>query len=272
MSTWSGIALVVIANVVAVAVMLLVRRRAPDGGYYQDMQQAGWVYSVAGTSFAVILAFVFVLAFQSFDRARTSSSSEADATISLFYGAEIMPAAERDALKGELLCYARAVIALEWPAMRDGHGSPVVEDWVRRLDRTFQQALASSDPKVEAGYGDWLSTMQNRQDGRQGRLDESQPFIPALVWIFLLVGGALVTGFVWLFADPAERTFAQAALPIGVTTVIVSGLVLVAFFDSPYRDTPGAVQPTSMERTLRLVSADGDVARRAPCDADGRPR
>ncbi|HWV84829.1 MAG TPA: hypothetical protein VNZ62_05230 [Capillimicrobium sp.] len=271
MSTWLGIALVVVANLVAVAVMLVVRRRAPDGGYYQDMQQAGWVYSVAGTSFAVILAFVFVLAFQSFDRARTSSSSEAEATISLFYTAEILPATERDALKAELVCYARSVIALEWPAMRDGHDSPVVQDWVRRLDRTFQRAPASSDPKVDAGYGAWLATMQERQDGRQGRLDESRPFIPTLVWIFLLAGGLLVTVFVWLFADPAERTFAQAALPIGVTTVIVSGLVLVAFFDAPYQDTGGAVRPTAMDRTLGLISADGDAARRAPCDADGRP-
>jgi len=271
MSTGLGIALVLLANVVAVAVMLVVRRRAPAGGYYQDMQQAGWVYSVAGTSFAVILAFVFVLAFQAFDRARTSASSEAEATTSLFYTAEILPAAERDALQGEIVCYARAVIALEWPAMRDGRASDVVQGWVLRLDRTFQRAPASSDAKVAAGYGAWLSTMQERQDGRQGRLDESRPFIPPLVWIFLLAGGVLVTGFVWLFADSTERTFAQAALPLGVTTVIVSGLVLVAYFDAPYRDTPGAVQPTAMERTLALVSGERDVGRRAPCDADGHP-
>ncbi|MBX5443438.1 MAG: hypothetical protein IRZ32_18165 [Solirubrobacteraceae bacterium] len=271
MSTWLGIALVIAANVVAVAVMLTVRRRAPAGGYYRDMQQAGWVYSAAGTSFAVILAFVFVLAFQSFDRARTSASAEAEATTSLFATAAIFPAAERDALQGELVCYARAVIALEWPAMRDGTSSDVVQDWVFQLHRTFAEAPASTNPKVDAAYGSWLATMQERQDGRQGRLDEARPFVPPLVWVFLLVGSVLVIAFVWLFVDSAERTFAQAALPIGITTVIVSGLVLVRFFDAPYLTTPGSVQPEAMERTLHLMEGFRDLAIRAPCDTSGRP-
>ena len=66
--------------------------------------------------------------------------------------------------------------------------------------------------------------------------------------------------------------------PFGLTQIqfasITAGavaLVLVAFFDAPYQDTGGAVRPTAMERPLGLISADGDAARRAPCDADGRP-
>ena len=63
--------------------------------------------------------------------------------------------------------------------------------------------------------------------------------------------------FVWLFADRAESRFAQAALPIGVTTVVVAGLILVAFFDRPYQDTAGAVRPTAMEHALTAMSSSG---------------
>ena len=271
MAAWLGILIVVGVNVVAVAVMLLVRAKAPDGGYYNDTQQAGWVYSVAGTSFAVVLAFVFLLTFQSFDRARTDSSSEAEATNSLFHTADFFPAATRDAIQGELLCYGRGVISLEWPAMKHGDTSTVVTNQVRAIETTFAQGpIAADDARTSAAYGAWFDQMQDREDGRQGRLDQAARFVPGLVWLFLLVGGGLVIAFVWLFADRSERTFAQAALPIGVATIVTAGLVLVAFFDKPYA-SQAAVTPTSMERVLPMMRAELRPGVRIPCDAQGHP-
>ncbi len=271
MSLWTGIFIVVATNAVAVVVMLLVRRRAPAGGYYEDMQQAGWVYSVAGTSFAVILAFVFLLTFQSFDRARTSASSEADSVLSLFHIADQFPVPEQRLLKADLVCYGRSVVHIEWKTLAHDEQSPVTRDWALALDHDFNAGDSGGDERVAAAYGAWYDQTDQRQAGRQGRIDEASPFVPALVWVFLLAGGALVIAFVWLFADPGERTFAQAALPVGVTTVVVSGLVLVAFFDGPYRDTSGAVRPVSMQRQLQIIDSEIGPGVPLPCDAQGRP-
>lgn len=275
MSPWLGILIVIAADVVGVSAMLFFRRRAPDGGYYNDTQQAGWVYSVAGTTFAVVLAFVFLLTFQSFDAARTDSSAEAEATTAMFRTAALFPEPSRTALESELVCYGRAVAYLEFPAMAQGGESAAVQRHVRGLHEAFKLTPPGASAKAGAEYGAWFSLEQARQDGRQGRLDQVAPFVPTLVWIFLLAGGVLVIGFVWLFADRSERVFAQAALPIGVTTIVVSGLVLVSYFDSPYRDTNGGVRPTSMVRALsvmqdeRAAQAPGAPL---PCDAQGRPR
>jgi hypothetical protein len=271
-SAWLGILIVVAVNAVAVTVMLYVRANAPDGGYYNDTQQAGWVYSVAGTSFAVLLAFVFLLTFQSFDRARTDSSAEAQATSSLFRTAVFLPTATRDDLQGQLLCYARGVIALDWPAMAHGHGSPIVENRLRSIETTFAAAPASRDDgKTSAAYSAWFDEMQQRQDGRQGRLDQAGSFVPTLVWLFLFAGGVLVIAFVWLFADHSERVFAQAALPVGVATIVTAGLVLVAFFDKPYASS-AAVTPSSMERVLPMMVRELPAGVTEPCDARGLPR
>jgi hypothetical protein len=94
--------------------------------------------------------------------------------------------------------------------------------------------------------------------------------VPTLVWIFLIVGSVLVIAFVWVFADRAESRFAQAALPIGVITVVAAGLILVAFFDQPYHDTAGAVRPTAMQRALAAMDRERPQ-QSPPCDADGRP-
>jgi hypothetical protein len=42
-------------------------------------------------------------------------------------------------LQGALICYSRAAIHEEWPAMRHQRSSPVVDRWVVRLDTTIYQ-------------------------------------------------------------------------------------------------------------------------------------
>jgi hypothetical protein len=60
----------------------------------------------------------------------------------------------------------------------------------------------------------------------------------------------------------------------GVTAVIVSALVVVAFLDSPYGEHTGAIHPTEMRRTLRLMEqtrSPSFASVRVPCDARGTP-
>jgi len=72
--------LVLVAIVgVAIAAMYLVRRRAPAGGFFTDVDRAGAIFGVVGTAFAVLLAFVIFVAFQSYDNARAEAQKEADA-------------------------------------------------------------------------------------------------------------------------------------------------------------------------------------------------
>ena len=44
--------------------MLLVRRRAPEGGYFEDGDRAAGVFGVLATGFSVLLGFIIFLAFR----------------------------------------------------------------------------------------------------------------------------------------------------------------------------------------------------------------
>ena len=125
MSPTLAIVLLVAANALTAGLMLLVRRRAPEGSYFHDTTQASGVFTVAGTAYAVLLAFVFLLAFQSYNSARSAAEREATATASLYHDADAFTAPVAGRLHGEIVCYARSVIYQEWPAMADGHASPV---------------------------------------------------------------------------------------------------------------------------------------------------
>src|SRR5213592_2247186 len=116
---WAALIVVLVA-VVATTAMLLVRRRAPEGSYFEDADRAAGVFGVLATGCAVLLGFVVFLAFESFDTSRTGAVTEAQTIAQEFETAQLMPAAVRDRFSGELVCYARSVVHQEWPRMQSG--------------------------------------------------------------------------------------------------------------------------------------------------------
>src|SRR5262245_17028972 len=93
------------AAAVGVAVMLLVRRHAPDGSFFHDGDRAAGVFGVLATGFAVLIGFVVFLAFTSYDSARSGAESEARTVAQQVETAQLMPPAVRDDLTYELVCY-----------------------------------------------------------------------------------------------------------------------------------------------------------------------
>src|SRR5512132_1241442 len=65
------------AAALAVTAMLLVRLRAPEGGYFEDGDRAAGVFGVLATGFSVLLGFIIFLAFESFDQSRSGAEQEA---------------------------------------------------------------------------------------------------------------------------------------------------------------------------------------------------
>ena len=258
MLTWIAALVVVVMVTAAISVKLLVRRRAPVGGWFTDAPRSAGSLSVIGTIFAVMLGFVILLALQSYQRAREGSSVEAIAVRELHYVAGVFQAPSSDRLRGGLVCYARAVIEDEWPAMREGRSSERVQSWISELDREF----AIADPqgaRQEAAYAQWLDEETQRREGRRERIGEATPFVPLQLWFVLGIGAQ---------ADRREGVLIQS-MPIGfVTALVTAGLLVVLFLDYPYSGETGSIMPTEMRNTLALI----DHGSAAPCDERGIPR
>lgn len=96
--------------------------------------------------------------------------------------------------------------------------------------------------------------------------------IPGTLWAVLIFIALTILTFMLLFADSAERALSQAVLIGSVIAVITATLLLIRFLDDPYRDGFGGLQPTAMERTLRILEQERQVAGDRgplPCDARG---
>ena len=73
--------------------MLLVRRRAPEGSYFQDGDRASGVFGVLATGFSVLLGFIIFLTFTSYDQSRTGAEAEALVVAQQVETAQFLPAA-----------------------------------------------------------------------------------------------------------------------------------------------------------------------------------
>jgi hypothetical protein len=269
---WAAVILLV-AVAFAIAAMLLVRRRAPEGSYFSDGDRASGVFGVLATGFAIFAGFVIFLAFTSYDQSRAGAERESLLVAQQYETAQFLPAV-RDRLAGELVCYARSVVEQEWPRMEDGDLGDEINPWGVALFRTIESAKTSS-PEQEAAFSKWLDQTSDREEARQDRVHGATGITPATVWVVLLLTAVIVFAYMLFFADPAEMKRSQAML-IGSATMVV-GVTLLAIYalDNPYRPGLGSIRPVAMERTLRILdqarAAVGDDAP-IPCDERGEPR
>jgi hypothetical protein len=261
----------VAAAAVTITALLLVRRNAPDGSYFNDGDRAAGVFGVLATGFAVLLGFVVFLAFESYDGARSGAESEALVVAQQFETAQFLPEAARARLGGELVCYGRAVVFQEWPQMEAGSSVQPINPWAVALFRT----LKVTEPRTSAqqsAYDKWLDQTSAREEARNERLHPADGIIPSPLWIVLFLSSVLIFVFMLFFADSGERALVQGMLIGSVTVVIVAMLLLLRGLDNPFNDGVGGLEPTAMERTLVLLEEErrivGDEAP-LPCDATG---
>jgi hypothetical protein len=268
---WAAL-IVVVVGVAAVTAMLLVRRRAPEGSYFEDGDRAAGVFGVLATGFAVLLGFVVFLAFESYDTSRSGAEAEAQIVLEQFETAQLMPAAVRGRFSGELVCYARSVVNREWPRMEAGNLTEGYNPWGITMFRTLETVEPHSSSE-QAAYGKWLDQRTDRESARADRIHGAEGVIPTPLWIVLFLTAGIIFVFMLFFADSGERAIVQATMMGSVAVVITSTLLLLWFLDNPYHADLGGLKPSAMERTAGRLERDTGIARerfKIPCDLQGK--
>jgi hypothetical protein len=268
---WAALIVAAVAAPAVVA-MLFVRRRAPEGSYFSDGDRASGVFGVLATGFSVLAGFVVFLAFTSYDQSRVGAEDEALALWRQIETAQSFPTHLATEVSGELICYGRSVVHVEWPEAEAGNAVGNVNPWGVELFRTLR-AFQPRTPVQESAYDKWLDHTADREAARIDRVHGAEGVIPSPLWVVLILLSIVIVAYVLFFADSAERAVSQGVLMGSVASTIVAMLLLIQFLDSPFQEGVGGIQPVAMERTLRtfdqaLVAVGREVD--PPCDERGR--
>jgi hypothetical protein len=264
--------LIVVADAIAIAAMLLVRRRAPDGSAFTNGDRASGVFGVLATGFALLLGFIVFLAFESYDNSRAGAEDEARIVAQQIETAQFFDEDSAKAFTGELVCYARSVIHTEWPAMEDGQLGEHINPWSVALFRTLK-AVDPQTPAEQEAYSKWFDQTFDREDARQERVHGAAGVLPTPLWIALFFLAAVLFVYTLFFADSGEGRVAQGMLMGSVVTTMVTLLLLLTFLDNPYHPGTGSLRPDAMQRTSLVLDQELEIAGLAqselPCDVSG---
>jgi Protein of unknown function (DUF4239) len=267
---WAAL-LTVGASAVMIAVMLLVRRRAPEGGYFTAGDRAAGVFGLLATGFALLLGFTVFLAFSRYDDSRASAQAEALVVAQQFETAQLLPPDVRVRLSGELICYGRSVVELEWPLIAS-NTHPPPNPWGTALYRTLQ-TIEPRTASEQSAYEAWLSQTSKREEARRDRLHGGEFRVPLPVWLVLFFSATLILLYVLFFADSGEPAVVQALMAGSVTGVVVATLLLLGALNRPYQQDLGGIEPVAMQHTLSIIDETRTtlgIYAPPPCDEAGR--
>jgi hypothetical protein len=216
--TWlSFLAFVVLANAVALGLMLVARRWAAGVGLAAGPPVVNSWATCAGGLCAVLFAFSVVTLWNGWTRAHTNIDFEASA---IRLSARDMAVAQRPMLRG----YVAATIA-EWPRLCGGHQDPAVDEQLAALER-------AAKPTAAAYADDLFRQLSTLEDLRNQRWLSSNRSIPQEVVVALVVLSlALLAVLALALPDlPAMHV----ALTLCVATAIGTLFWLVAVLEFPF--------------------------------------
>ena len=266
---WTTALLVIVPTVLFVVLVVVLHHYfAPEGGWLRSMEDAGEIFSTVGTGLAVLIAFLIVAAFGHYQSARDAVGQEAVAVQQQYVMASYFDEADSTALQGEVICYARAVVDDEWPAMQASSESDRVQGWVDAMDDSMREAQVGDQKQVEA-LAHWFDVSNDRQEARRARLAESKPFVPDFLWAALILISVVVLGYQLLMIDPKVRVVGQAYSMAAMAITVFAALAVVYMVDRPFNDRGAAIPHTRMSTALGVMERTAPAT--LPCDGAGNP-
>lgn len=227
----SGFIIVFLSILLAIAGMYMVRRRTPFTKLKDNNEVAGFIYSMIGIVYAVLLGFIVVVVWEKYSDTESSVQEEAVHISILLRDAQTLPEAARTQLQERLLGYARSVVNDEWQMMAKGESSPIT---TQAYD-TIWQAYYEIQPQTERDkifYQESIKGLNDLSHSRRFRLLSSRSGLPVALWVLLIGGGIIAVGFTYLFG--IENSWTQMLMVASLAGLIGFILFLIISLDFPF--------------------------------------
>ncbi len=190
------------------------------------------VFTVIGTTYAVLLAFIAMLAWEGFNRAQAITDSESSLVQNVYQLIDGLTGPEMPAMRQDALAYAEAVAHTEWPAQSAGHAVAEDEPHLNHLTVT---ALHLRPNNIADGnlHTLLLGDLAQLGTARRERLFAARTPIPAILWFVLIVGGVITVAVASLLGAPSLLMHLAMSSLLAVSGALV--LLVIVALSNPFR-------------------------------------
>ena len=147
---WQSGAVILAAGVAgALLLQILAHRLLPAMVRHDHTVLGAAIFSVIGTTYAVLLAFMATTAWEQYSTAEALARREADLIGSIYHVSYGVAEPAGMAIRDDLVAYVTHVINVEWPAQIAGHAVPAAEPLLLRPRSHRVRADANQQRAVE---------------------------------------------------------------------------------------------------------------------------
>jgi hypothetical protein len=238
-----GLALIAGAIVFALEFLIPAKRRELHNPI------VGYVYSVIGITYAVLLGLVAVATWDNLEVALDNTYSEANALVQLDLYGYSLPPPEHAEIESLVKKYTTVVINVEWPELARRQDSQQAWDLVTQL-RLLIERQQPTAPAAVIRYQQALDTVVELSNARRERIDEATHGVPGLLWAILVMGAVITIGFSYFFGMKSRLAHAVVMFFL---TLLITGVLLVPYeLNDPFRG-PVKVGPGAFELALQRI-------------------
>lgn len=241
----------VVPGLVAVGLHAIFRRFVSADLLIPHNDVAGFLVGIAGVLYAVVLGFLVVTVWVSFDSAQANADLEASDVAEVFTFAEVLPNPARMQLRHAMADYAFEVRDSEFPTLvynrqdlraRSVYSSalPVIASIT-----TGSYGRTNSPTELLAVQQSALAALHELSVHRRQRLINAESGLPEALYVTLILGAVIVLAFTFLFG--VENKALQFSMTFLSASMIGLLFGTIISLDRPYS---GPIRVSSHAWTL----------------------
>lgn len=241
-STELGFAVVAVLVFISIVGLALVRRHISHQKLKTHNDIAGPIFGTIGVAYAVLLAFVVVVAWQGFDKSSQNVEIEANCLIDLVRDSKAFSAEFHNKVLIYAEEYGKTVVVDEWPLLAMGRGSDSAREAFNRLFSLYTDYMPENK-REEIFLAESVSKLNELGELRRTRVFNSGEGIHPVLWIVLVAGGIVTVVFTFFFGSDNPR--AQVLMTSLLAALIAMILYTVLVMDFPFTGKMG-IKPNAL--------------------------
>jgi hypothetical protein len=223
-----GLAIVALYVVLSVVGLIMIRRFFPAHKFKLHNDIADPLFTTLGTIYAVILAFMVIITWQSFDDSSKNAAREANYLADLYRDSTPLPLAFRSELKVDLKNYVSAVITDEWPVMSRGEKRSLKVEAVQQKLWDIYSGFAPKGETEKIFLAESVKKLNDACELRRQRLLDAGTGLNTILYFTLIAGGLITIAFTLFFGTenlgPQLLMTSMLAALIGLTLFTIMSL------------------------------------------------
>ena len=210
---------------------------------------AGFIFAGVAVLYAVLLAFVVIMGWETLSSAHATTYTEADQLSNVYWIARSLPAPQGPAVEDLALKYAHTVVNKEWPLMNEGKSSPEAQNLLTQIRAKVFRFSPRTDQQ-QVLYEQAVVSVNGLTAARRDRLDAMTEEVPEPIWVALIFGAVIVIAFCLLFGVKSRAV--HIGMVLAIAALITICLILIKDMQYPFAGNPH-VGPEAFEVFLRAI-------------------